>query len=377
MKAMPRDGVPAGLLDADTQAFGLPVRARADDTGPPPIQPARLVCVVGPDLGRSFPLRGASCVIGRGEDAEVCVASTDSSRHHARIVVGLRELAIEDLGSRNGTYVNGVALRTRTALHVGDRIQIGSTILLLTRHDELEERLQQLQKLEAMGALVKGLAHDFNNLLSVLQGGIEELGETLPATDTASHATLDDMAKAAESAASLVRRLQRIGRHKPPTSEIVDLEALVAETLAFARRLPQVDVQLRADVPAARVRGSREDLRNALLNLVLNARDATPSGGSITITGSIVQLDRASALERHLLAEGAYLQLVVQDTGTGMDEATLARAFEPFFTTKPPGKGSGLGLAMVFSAVRSHRGAIAIESAVGRGTTVRILLPTE
>jgi signal transduction histidine kinase len=374
---MPGDRGSKPSIDADTQAFGARIRLKLPgDTTPLPVQPVRLVCVVGPDLGRSFPLRKESVLLGRGEDADITVASTDTSRHHARITVATRDLAIEDLGSRNGTQVNGMDVKGLVPLQVGDRVQIGSTIFVVTRQDELEERLKQLEKLDAMAALVKGLAHDFNNMLSVLQGGIVELSETLPASEAALHATLADMANAAESAASLVKRLKQVGRETPPAPDEVEIDALVEETVALARRLPMPEVDVRTDVaPGMRVRGSREELRNALLNLLVNARDAMPRGGAISITAGLEQLDRATALERHLAAEGPYVQLLVEDTGTGMNEATLARVFEPFFTTKPPGKGSGLGLAMVFGTVRNHRGAISIESAVGRGTRVRMLLP--
>ena len=374
---MPGERVSKPPIDADTLAFGAPLRLPPPaDTTPMPVQPVRLVCVVGPELGRSFPLRKESVVLGRGEDADITVASSDTSRHHARITVAPRELAIEDLGSRNGTQLNGTDVKGLVPLQVGDRVQIGSTIFVVTRQDELEERLKQLKKLDAMAALVKGLAHDFNNMLSVLQGGIVELSETLPASEVGAHATLADMANAAESAAALVKRLKQVGRETPAASESVEIDVLVEETVALARRLPMPDIEVRTDVaPGMRVRGSREELRNALLNLLVNARDAIPRRGEITITARLEQLDRGTALERHLAAEGAHVQLVVEDTGTGMDEATLARVFEPFFTTKPAGKGSGLGLAMVFATVRSHHGAITIESAVGRGTTVRILLP--
>ena len=374
---MPGERVSKPPIDADTQAFGAPIRLSVPaDTTPMPVQPVRLVCVVGPELGRSFPLRKESVLLGRGEDADITVASSDTSRHHARITVAPRDLAIEDLGSRNGTQLNGMDVKGSVPLQVGDRVQIGSTIFVVTRQDELEERLKQLKKLDAMAALVKGLAHDFNNMLSVLQGGIVELSETLPASNAGAHETLADMANAAESAAALVKRLKQVGRETPLVSESVEIDALVEETVALARRLPMPDIDVRTEVaPGMRVRGSRDELRHALLNLLVNARDAMPRGGAITITARVEQLERGRALERHLAAEGAHVQLVIEDTGTGMDEATLARVFEPFFTTKPPGKGSGLGLAMVFATVRSHHGAISIESAVGRGTTVRILLP--
>jgi signal transduction histidine kinase len=360
-------------LRADTEAIEAISLGNDEETGPQAVPLERLVCVVGPDMGRTFPVGRKVLVLGR-DNVDVVLKSTDVSRRHARISVQKGEHVLEDLGSSNGTYVNGNPVTRPTPVRVGDRIQLGSTILVLSRHDELEERLQQLQKLESMGGLVKGLAHDFNNVLTILLAGLEELGDT--AMDDRSRNTLGEMTSAAQSAASLVRRLLQIGRSKPQTSELVALEDLVKETIALSRRLKLDNVKVELDLaPFIMVRGSREQLRHVFLNLILNARDAMPHGGRLTISGAVTKLDRASALAQHLPQEGHYVGITVADTGTGMDEATLRRVFEPFFTTKPVGKGTGLGLAMVFSTVRNHHGSISVASVPGRGTTFSILLP--
>ena len=314
-------------------------------------------------------------VIGRGE-ADIVLNSRDISRRHARVSRKPDGVVLEDLGSANGTYLNGTMIQQRSRLQFGDRIQLGSTILVFTRHDELEERLQQLQKLDAMAAMVKGIAHDFNNMLTVVQVGLDDLATSLPSDAPATRRTLDDMLHATDSAAAMVRRLMRIGRNRPPTTELVRLPALIAETVMLAQRLRLERVKFMTNVPDdTLVAASREELRNVFMNLILNARDAMPHGGEITISAATMYLDRATALAQHLPSEGGYVQITVTDTGTGMDDSTLTRIFEPFFTTKAAGKGSGLGLAMVFSTVRNHHGAVTVDSELGRGTTFRIILP--
>jgi signal transduction histidine kinase len=367
------DPPPLEEIRADTEALAIPLELNDDDTGPVAIQVDRLVCVAGPDMGRTFPVGAEAVVIGR--DAQIVLHASDVSRRHARVSVVAGHLAIEDLGSANGTFLNGARVTGKQKLEVGDRIRLGSTLLVLSRHDELQERLQQLQKVETMNALVKGLAHDFNNVLTVLQAGLEELAAPRLALETRL-STVEDMRHATESAAALVRRLLRVGRNKPETSQLVGLDSLIDEVKPMLKRVLPTTIDLMFDgVTMAMVRGSRDELRQVLLNLVLNARDAMPDGGRITISSSVQTLDRASALAKHLPHEGAYVHISVRDSGHGMDEATLARIFEPYFTTKPAGKGNGLGLAMVFSTIRNHQGSIWAESVLRRGTVFRILLP--
>ena len=367
-------GLRAEYLRAETECITGPIEIDDAPTGPIAIPVGRLVCVVGVDMGRTFEF-ASSVIVGRGSEG-IDLRSSDVSRNHARVWRDGASVFVEDLGSSNGTLVNGTLVKGTAQLQLGDRVQFGSTILVFTRHDELEERVQQLQKLDAMGALVKGLAHDFNNMLTVLQAGLDELRESPIAVDAEAQRTMADMTQATSSAAGLIRRLLRIGRSKPPTAELVKMSRVIEETIMMARSAKLGHIRLLSRVvPDAVVLGSFDELKQVFFNLIINARDAMNRAGEIAINANITTLDRASALSLHLEREGSYVDISVSDTGCGMDDATLARIFEPFYTTKPVGKGSGLGLAMVYSSVRNHRGAVYAESIQGRGTTFRILLP--
>jgi signal transduction histidine kinase len=313
-------------------------------------------------------------VIGRG-NVEVALRGPEVSRHHARIIGVGSDFYVEDLGSQNGTFVNGTMLEDqKVPLKVGDRVQVGSTILVFSHHDELEDRMHQLQRLESMASLAGGLAHDFNNALSVILGTLGLLERKLPANSDLVD-MVNEMKTAADSASTLARRLLRLGRTEPLEFEIVELQSLVARTVAMMRR-QLTDIEINIDVaPELLLRASRDELQQVLINLMVNARDAMPNGGTLRILAREVTFDRGQAAAHHLPTKGDHVELVVADTGSGMDETTLARAFDPFFTTKPAGKGTGLGLAMIHSIVRRHGGAIIAESTVGRGATFRIWLP--
>ena len=332
-----------------------------------------LVCVTGADLGRMFRVGMSEVIIGRG-DVDIALTATEVSRRHARIFVGAEGITLEDLGSSNGTFVNGTRVHSSVPLRVGDHVQIGTTVLVFAQRDELEERMQRVQRLEAMGTLASGLAHDFNNTLAVIVANLDFVEESLGADQTDGREALDAIRKAALSGASLAKRLLRLGSTDPLTFALVPLSSLVEQTAALARRQLGTGIALAVHVePDLAVLGSYEELHQVLINLAMNARDAMPEGGKLRVEARGITLGTQEAVACDLPAAGHYVEISVSDTGVGMDEATLARAFEPFFTTKPRGKGTGLGLAMIHGCVRRHGGAIAVQSRVGRGTTFRLV----
>jgi signal transduction histidine kinase/ActR/RegA family two-component response regulator len=237
-----------------------------------------------------------------------------------------------------------------------------------------EEQLRQGQKMEAVGRLAGGVAHDFNNLLGVILGYSELLlGQNLEAQH---RRKVDQIQKAGERAAALTRQLLAFSRKQVLTPKVLDLNALVAD---LARMLPRVlgeDIELvTAEGPGlGQVRADPGQLGQILMNLSVNARDAMPEGGRITITTSNAALDHERVIGTGT-AGGEFVMLAVADTGCGMDAETRSHAFEPFFTTKEQGKGTGLGLATVYGIMKQSDGHVTIETAPGRGTTVRLYFP--
>jgi PAS domain S-box-containing protein len=242
----------------------------------------------------------------------------------------------------------------------------------VTDRRSLEERLRQSQKMEAVGNLAGGVAHDFNNLLSAISGYAEWLEQDL-ATESRQE-MITGIQQAADRGAELIRQLLTFSRRQTIQPALVNLSSTVEELLPLLRRLVGATVQIidGTSPTLAAVLGDRGEIERVLMNVVVNAKDAMPRGGHITIRTADTWVDDPPDDE---MQPGPYVVLEVEDTGSGMDAETLRRAFEPFFTTKPVGKGSGLGLSTVYGIVRQMGGAIAIESTPGRGATVRILLP--
>jgi signal transduction histidine kinase len=366
-----------------TGTFAISDERRHGDTAPPPFAATgRLVCLVGPLAGQAFPLGGKTLLIGRAPECEIAIDANDVSRRHARLEWRHGELELTDLGSRNGTSVNGVPVQTRM-LQIGDRVQIGlSSIFVYARHDELEQRAQRMQKLEGLAQLAGGMAHDFRNTLGVIRGTSELLAELIAERAGADAELLQltrDIDRAVDAAIEVTQRLLTFARRETPAeSAQVNLRELVDEVVAMVRRSFLGEQGIRIDIAVAgqvEVRGRRGELHHALLNLCLNARDAMPKGGRLVISARALRIGRAEAARLELPLAGDFVELAVADTGTGMDEATLARVFEPFFTTKKPGEGTGLGLSTVYGIVRQHGGSIQVESRVREGTCFNILLP--
>ena len=246
----------------------------------------------------------------------------------------------------------------------------------VTARKTLEAQLRQAQKMDAIGQLAGGIAHDFNNLLTAILGYAKLLSESLP-PDDARRNDVHEIHEAAERAAGLTQQLLAFSRTQILQPTAVDLNALVMSTSQMLRRLigEQIDLvtNLRPDIAA--VLADKTQLEQIVINLAVNARDAMPGGGTLSISTANVDLD-ATFVVRHIGARpGPYVMLAVSDTGIGMNETTRGRLFEPFFTTKERGKGTGLGLSTVYGIVKQSRGYISVYSEPGRGAAFKVYLP--
>ncbi len=241
------------------------------------------------------------------------------------------------------------------------------------------EQLRQAQKMEAVGRLAGGVAHDFNNLLTAILG-YSELLSAKQDLDPASQQNVQMIRKAGQQAAAVTHQLLAFSRKQILQPRVIDLNALVTDFEKILRRVigEHIDLRTRAGATCGRVKADPNQIEQVILNLGVNARDAMPKGGVLTICTDNVHLDQETARQQAIdLPAGDYVLLAVSDTGYGMDNELKSRIFEPFFTTKGPGKGTGLGLATVYGVVKQSGGAIAVESAPGEGCTFRVYLPFE
>ncbi len=247
----------------------------------------------------------------------------------------------------------------------------------VTERLRLEEQLRQAEKMTALGQLAGGVAHDFNNQLAGILGYAELLRARVGDND-ALRRYAEGIVTGAQRSARLTQQLLAFARKGKYQVVSVDLDGIVDEVVALLEHSVDKRVLIRRSLPASPIRivGDPAQIQNALLNLALNARDAMPDGGEITIAGEAVTIDAAFQHAANLeVAPGRYACVRIGDTGVGMDEETRRRAFEPFFTTKELGRGTGLGLSAAYGIVRNHLGALRLDSAPGRGTTVEVYLP--
>jgi signal transduction histidine kinase/ActR/RegA family two-component response regulator len=275
-------------------------------------------------------------------------------------------------GGRAWVVSHGIAERGAS----GAVVRIHGTMQDVTAQRRLEQQLQQAQRLEAVGQLAGGIAHDFNNILTAIRGYTDLVRNDLPPNDP-NRADLGHVLGAADRAAQLVNQLLAFSRRQVLQPRVVEPGDVIEEIVPLLRRLlgEGIDIVARPTPGLGRIRVDPGQLGQVIVNLGVNARDAMPRGGRLTIEATNVELDDAYA-ERHAGARpGAHVLIAVSDTGHGMDPETQAHVFEPFFTTKGPDKGTGMGLATVYGIVKQSGGSIYLYSEPDRGTTFKLYFP--
>ena len=258
----------------------------------------------------------------------------------------------------------------------GDLQELEIIVEDVTERRALEKQLHQVRKFEAIGQLAGGIAHDFNNVIGAMMGWAELGSEQAPADSRLSEYFKKIRAQASR-AAGLTRQLLAFARRQILEPQDIQLNTVVTDVLSLLEKVIGKDVEIKTSLAAelAVVRADSSQIEQVLMNLCLNARDAMPAGGCLTIETRNTDLDDEACRRTPGLSPGRHVELVVSDNGIGMDAKTREHIFEPFFTTKEPGKGTGLGLATVFGIIRQHGGFVAVDSAPNKGTRFRLYLP--
>ena len=315
----------------------------------------------------------------RGRDVRDVFGANGARVHgyYAQVVAEKRAMTVSepiaDLGPAPITWETRMAPVSDAD---GKIIRIVGSSRDVTEREALESQLRRAQRMEAVGQLTGGVAHDFNNLLQVIRANLEMIGPALAADPTA-HKRLRNAIHGADRAAQLTRQMLAFARRQPLEPKVVNLGRLVSDMAEMMRRTIGEAVEIETVIGGGlwNTIADPAQVESAVLNLAINARDAMPGGGKLTIELANTALDDVYALRDQEIVPGQYVMLAVSDTGEGMAAETVARVFEPFFTTKVDGKGTGLGLSMVYGFVKQSNGHVQIYSEPGSGTTVKIYLP--
>ena len=348
---------------------------------------ARLVGLFGPSAGQVFFLKGTREILGRGVGANIFIDSLEISRRHALIWRDVEERwFIKDMGSSNGCYINSQRITGTHEITFGDRLQLArDNLFVFTHHDTLEDQVLQLQKMDALGQLAGEVAHDFKNLLTVFSATVDmwrlrrtrgQIRTEAPFSDKKLDHDINRMDEACSRANDLIQRLLAYARPSKGEVTPVDVSQITRDAIRLcSETFPEgtnINSEIKADhwVPA-----DATQIHQAVMNLLVNARDAMPHGGTIQVTVDDLRQSRVEGFDSPFSPHG-FVCLSVADNGQGMDQATKERIFDPFFTTKGAGKGTGLGLATVKAIAARHDGQVLVESAPGEGATFRMILPT-
>jgi PAS domain S-box-containing protein len=319
-------------------------------------------------------------IVGR---STAWIGHPDESAHNreqiAKLRAGAKTLAFENrLRTRDGEY----RTMSWTVVAEGGAIYCTARDVTAERErqrefEEVQERLRQSQKMETVGQLTGGVAHDFNNLLQIIAGNLDLLLRTLPEDAARQRRAAENAMSGAKRAATLTERLLAFSRRQPLSPKPLNANRLISGMSELLHRSlgETVEVEVVLSPSLWRAEIDPNALENAILNLAVNARDAIPEGGKLTIETANTHLDRGYVAQNPELAAGQYVSISVSDTGHGMAPEVVERVFEPFFTTKEVGKGTGLGLSMVYGFVKQSGGHVKLYSEPGEGTTVRLYLP--
>lgn len=327
------------------------------------------------------PLFGSHAAVGTNLLRVLDRAAELGDEGARELALGIRDIAARRRDLHQQEMVMGELERRDCHIRVaayrgGGPVRVVLTIDDVTERRHLEQQFHQAQKMEAVGRLAGGVAHDFNNLLTAITGYSQLLLSSLPPNDP-SRGDIEEIKKAGDRAATLVGQLLAFSRRQTREPKVLDLNGVIRNLESLLRRLIGEDIQFMTHLAPdlGRVRADPGQLEQVIMNLVVNARDAMPQGGRLTISTANVSLSATRARSRYPARSGPHVVLSISDTGMGMSPEVQAHLFEPFFTTKEPGKGTGLGLPTVYGIVTQSGGNIEVETAPGVGTSFRIFLP--